>query len=133
MQKFLKYLPRHMKAKSLPRPEGTEDKKKTAEENASRAELKERLKAKIMELREKTKKKIRTDESGNIINKKIRKEKFVKADKGDKGEKQSKNKKKDINERGRSKSKDAQPEKKDKARNQSQGQKKGKGKAKAQE
>ena len=77
---FLKYLPRTMKFQSGPGDEETANRNAKKSENASMNELKEKLRNKIMDLKQKTKKKVKTDDAGNILNKRIRKQKPQKAD-----------------------------------------------------
>ena len=72
---FLKYLPRTMKLQSGPGDEETANRNAKKDENASMNELKEKLRNKIMDLKQKTKKKVKVDDAGNILNKRIRKQK----------------------------------------------------------
>ena len=118
IKKFLKYLPRHLKSKSLPRIEETKKPKKAkTEENLSRNELRDKLKAKILELRQKTKKKVR-DTEGSGVTKKIKKEKPTKPERANRVDKAQKV----VDEkvvRGRDKSKGGKPNGKSKAKSQS--------------
>jgi len=118
IKKFLKYLPRHLKSKSLPRLEETNKSKKAAktEENLSRNELRDKLKQKILELRQKTKKKVRDDSNGTLVNKKIKKERPQKPERNTRLAQAQKGEGKI--ERGRNKSKDNKPNGKPKAKSQ---------------
>lgn len=102
---FLKYLPRHMKIKSFPQADGENGKQaKETDTNASRSDLKERLRTKILELRQRTKKKNRDDSSnGKVLNKRIKKEKVQRPGKNPKPNRRDQEESNE--ERGRSRSK----------------------------
>jgi len=117
IKQFLKYLPRHLKSKSLPRlDQENKTKKGKNDENLSRNELKDRLKQKILQLRQRTKKKVREAPEGTVINKRIRKEKPQKQERSN--SRAEKIQKAEKVERGRDQMKGAKSNGKPKAKSQ---------------
>lgn len=119
IKKFLKYLPRHLKSKSLPRLDEAKKKKPVKEaENLSINELRDRLKKKILELRQKAQNKGEDDDDddGGIINKRIRKQRPQKPER--KSRLAQADKAEGKFQRGRDKSQESKPKGKPKAKSQ---------------